>query len=130
MGGATGSGHGNGVGAAASEGHGVGTGHGMGHGATASALGSLNASHANAQAFAHASPNSVVGELAAYANALNHGNLSEAAMALGLAANHSVTAQTVMAVNANLTNSSVLGVSVTPAQAQTIAEMANSAISH
>lgn len=102
----------------------------MGHGATASALGSLNASHANAQAFAHASPNSVVGELAAYANALNHGNLSEAAMALGLAANHSVTAQTVMAVNANLTNSSVLGVSVTPAQAQTIAEMANSAISH
>jgi len=106
----------------------MGAGHGMG--AAASALGSLNASHANAQAFAHASPHSVVGQLAAYASALNHGNLSEAAMALGLAANRAVTTQAVMAVNANLMHASVLSVSVTPAQAQTIAAMANAAVPH
>jgi hypothetical protein len=59
-------------------------------------------------------------------NALNHGNIAEAAMALGLAANNPVTAQTVMAVNANLTNANVLGVPVSPTQAATIAAMANS----
>ena len=37
-----------------------------GKGATASALGALNAAHASAQAFAHASPNSRLGKIKAY----------------------------------------------------------------
>jgi hypothetical protein len=103
----------------------LGVGHGSTTGATAASLGSLNASHASPSAFAHAAPNSVVGQLAAYASALNNGNINAAALALAAAANHSLTAQTVMAVNTNLTAANVLSVSVTPAQAATIAAMAN-----
>jgi len=57
---------------------GNGNGHGNGngnanphdnHGATASSLGGLNAAHASENAFAHASPNSRVGRIAAYREA-------------------------------------------------------------
>ena len=98
---------------------------GRGHGALASAMGSLNASHASQQAFAHASHNSVVGQLAAYASALNQGNLSAAAQSLAKASNHALTAQVVTAVNANLANAGVLSVSVSAAQAAKLAAMAN-----
>jgi len=98
---------------------------GPGHGALASALGSLNASHASKQAFAHASSHSVVGQLAAYAAALNSGNLSAAAKALAKAANHTLTAKVVEAVDTRLTMAGVLSVSVSPAQAAKLAAMAN-----
>jgi len=100
-------------------------GHASSHGVTAASLGSLNASHASAQAFAHASPHSVVGQLSAYAVALNKGDLSAAASALAQAANHSVTAAVVTTVNTNLTQAHVLSVSVSQSQAATIASMAN-----
>jgi len=109
--------------------HGHGAVHGGNTGATAAALGSLNASHASAQAFAHASPNSVVGHLAAYAAALNNGltnaNIATAAQALAKAANHSLTTTVVMAVNNNLTAKGVLNVSVDNTVAAHIASMAN-----
>ena len=50
------------------------SGHGQGHGSLASQLGSLNASHASAQALGHAASPSVVGQLAAYATALSIGH--------------------------------------------------------
>ena len=102
-------------------------------GATASTLGSLNASHASATAFGHASPNSVVGQLSAYAQALNAPNpdIAAAAMALAQAA-HSpapIAASTVTAINTNLNNSGVLGAngfSFGNTNAQAIADQANS----
>ena len=112
------------------------------HGVTASQLGSLNASHASPQGFAHASANSVVGQLGAYAAALNaaavaqaqnntaafQAALANAAMALAQASNHSLSATTVTAVNGNLGSSGVLGPSgmaLGNAQAAGIAAAAN-----
>ena len=84
-------------------------------------------------AFGHASPNSVIGQLSAYATALNHGvtlnNMELAAISLAHAA-HSpgpISAATVMAVNANLKSAGVLSVSVSPSQAATIAGFATAA---
>lgn len=84
----------------------------------ASQMGSLNASHASVEAFAHASPNSVVGELAAYATALNNyattqneAYLAQAAHALALASNNPLSASVVSQVNTNL-STSVLSPSV------------------
>lgn len=89
---------------------GLGVGHGNTTGVTAASLGSLNASHAAPAAFANASPNSVVGQLAGYATALNNSNLAAAAQALAQAA-HSpapLSASSVMAVNTNLNNAGLL----------------------
>ena len=87
-----------------------------GHGATASTLGSLNAAHASDTALAHASSHSRVGELATYKTdiaafraALASNNpiaarqdLAAAAQALARAANKTVTADTVAALNTEL----------------------------
>jgi uncharacterized membrane protein len=97
-------------------------------------MGSLNASHASLEAFAHASPNSVVGQLAAYAQALNNyattqneASLAQAAHALALASNNPLNASVVNAVNANLMSASVLStnLSLSPNEVNAVVEMAN-----
>jgi hypothetical protein len=105
-------------------------------------LGSLNASHASAQAFGHAASPSVVGQLAAYATALNsyatalannqpaqaQQALAAAAQALANAANNTLSASVVTAVNGNLVAGGVLSGSAAAAANQaagTIAGMAN-----
>jgi hypothetical protein len=104
-------------------------GHAGSHGVTAASLGSLNASHASTQAFAHASSHSVVSQLSAYAAALNNGltpaNIAIAAQSLAKAANHSLTPAVVTTVNNNLTAKGVLSVSVSPSVAAQIAAQAN-----
>jgi hypothetical protein len=98
----------------------------MSHGGLASAMGSLNASHASMQAFGHAAPPSVVGQLAAYATALNNGNLPAAAQALAHAANSTLSASVVTAVNSNLVAAGALSASAAAAaNPATIAGMAN-----
>ncbi len=90
-----------------------------GNGSTASSMGSLNASHASPEAFENASAKSRVGQLAAYANAVNQGKLSAAAQALAKASNKALTTESVQAVNANLS------ISMSNQTAANIASMAN-----
>jgi hypothetical protein len=65
-------------------------------------MGSLNASHANANALVNASANSRVGALATYGKAVQQGNLALAAQALAKASNKAVNAAMVNAVNVNM----------------------------
>jgi hypothetical protein len=88
--------------------------------------GRLNAAHASANAMAHASLNSTVGQIASYKAAMeaytatpSQQNLDKAAAALAGVANKGITAQTVTDLN------SVLGVSLTDAKvAEQVADKA------
>jgi hypothetical protein len=91
---------------------------------SASTLGSLNAAHASKNARAHAAPNSAVGAIAAFVNAVESDELSRrqrveaAAQALASRANKPITAPVVSRV-ANLAN-----VEVSRRAARAIAERA------
>lgn len=110
-----GEGHGKGRGRGHAQGgpEGSHTAHGHGnaskHGVSASTLGSLNAAHASETARAHAAPNSAVGAIAAFANAVESEELSDeqrieaAAQALASKANKAITAPVVSKV-ADLAN--------------------------
>lgn len=98
-------------------------------GSTASKLGALNAAHASPNALAHASPNSRVGKIAAYKEAINALNAAitpadvlaaqtAAAQALANAANKSINASTVASLD------SLLGLSVSPANDAAITSQA------
>jgi hypothetical protein len=67
--------------------------------ASASSLGRLNAAHASAQALANASPNSAVGQISAYKDALTDGDLEAAAEALAAVSNKTVTEASVKSLN-------------------------------
>ena len=114
-------GHGKGDTSATADSHGKGhTGHGLGHskghsgisglghnenvnanGMTTAALGSLNAAHASEMGLANAAPNSVVGQISAYLDAISEdpANVEDAAQALAAAANKSIDQAVVEAVN-------------------------------
>lgn len=131
-GGGKGGGNGNGKGGGnKSAAGGETTGHGKsgsapGHNKTKSAksgggLGSLSASNASPTARANAAPNSRVGKIAAYEEALAAGNVEAAAEALGSAANKEITPEVVAQVNANL------GIEATPEEEAEIAALAEEA---
>jgi hypothetical protein len=61
------------------------------NGISAAALGSLNAAHASSTARENASPNSMVGQIAAFADAVESENINAAAEALAAKANKSIT---------------------------------------
>lgn len=61
------------------------------NGISAAALGSLNASNASSTARENASPNSMVGHIAAFGEAVESENINEAAEALAAKANKSIT---------------------------------------
>jgi len=61
------------------------------NGISAAALGSLNAAHASSTARESASPNSMVGQIAAFADAVESENINAAAEALAAKANKSIT---------------------------------------
>lgn len=61
------------------------------HGISAAALGSLNAAHASSTARAHAAPNSMVGQIAAFASAAESNQVEAAAQALAAKANKPIT---------------------------------------
>ncbi len=98
--GGSGKGHGKGIGHGhARSGQGYGHGHGKAskHGVSASTLGSLNAAHASPTARANAAPNSTVGAIAAFVNAVESNEISNrqrieaAAQALASKANKPIT---------------------------------------
>ena len=68
------------------------------NGISAAALGSLNAAHASATARENASPNSMVGHIAAFAEAVESENVNAAAEALAARANKSITPEVVTEV--------------------------------
>ncbi|MGH7125454.1 MAG: hypothetical protein ACREFI_13850 [Stellaceae bacterium] len=90
-------------------------------GLTASALGALNAAHASPNALAHASPNSRVGKIAAYKDAINalnvaNANLAACASNCGALVSAQATAQAnaaqalANAANKSISTTSVVGV--------------------
>ena len=85
---------------------------------SASALGSLNAAHASATARANASSKSMVGQIAAFANAVEANEVEAAAQALAAKANKAITMDVVTEV-ATLAN-----VAVDEQTARAIAERA------
>lgn len=68
------------------------------NGINAAALGSLNASHASATARENASPKSMVGHIAAFADAVESENIDAAAEALAAKANKAITESVVTEV--------------------------------
>lgn len=84
-------------------------------------LGSLSASNASATARANASPNSRVGAIAEYENALAAGDVEAAANALARAANKEISPENVGAVNHNL------GIEATPEEEAEMAALAEAA---
>ena len=68
------------------------------NGISAAALGSLNAAHASSTARENASPNSMVGQIAAFADAVESENINAAAEALAAKANKSITESVVTEV--------------------------------
>ena len=68
------------------------------NGISSAALGSLNASNASSTARRNASPNSMVGTIAAFAEAAESESINEAAEALASKANKSITAPVVTEV--------------------------------
>jgi hypothetical protein len=89
--------------------------------AKTASLGRLNAAHASPRAMERASPQSTVGQIAAYKAAVQDGNMTAAAKALAGVANKSVTTQTVAEFN------DILGVTMTDAQISTVAAQARDA---
>lgn len=86
---------------------------------SASSLGRLNAAHASATAMENASSRSVVGQLGAYKDAVADDDMEKAAEFLATAANHTVTEETVRAVNEKL------GIELDDVQVTKLAEMAS-----
>lgn len=78
-------------------------------GKAASSLGALNAAHASPSALANAAPNSRVGQVAAFARAMEAKDVDAAAQALANASNKSISQSTVESVNA------ILGLHSSPA---------------
>lgn len=68
------------------------------NGISAAALGSLNAAHASSTARENASPNSMVGHIADFADAVESNEINEAADALAAKANKSITPEVVTEV--------------------------------
>ena len=68
------------------------------NGISAAALGSLNAAHASPTARQNASPNSMVGHIAAFADAVESEDINAAAEALAAKANKSITPEVVTEV--------------------------------
>jgi len=87
-------------------------------GTKSASLGKLNAAHASVRGLAHASPNSTVGQIAAYKSAMQAGDVEAAATALAGVANKGVTTQTVSELNA------LVGVTATQAQVAAVAQQA------
>ena len=83
--------------------HAGGNGHGHGHDSADVAgdekLGSLNAAHASETARAHAAPNSKVGKIASYEQAVQDGDIAGAAADLADAANKAIVEPVVHALN-------------------------------
>ena len=97
-----------------------------GKGSTASALGALNAAHASANALAHASPNSRVGKVAAYKDAINSLNTTNANLAAAQSAfNANPTPANQMALN----DAIAAQATAQAAAAQALANAANKSIS-
>ena len=95
-------------------------------GAMASTLGALNAAHASPNALAHASPNSRVGHVAAYKEAVNGLNTANANLAAAQAAfNASPTTANAMA----LANAQTAQTNAQATAAQALATAANKSIS-
>lgn len=118
----TGLGHVKGKGLGHTKGHGVSAtddGAPKGKGLTASSLGRLNAAHASDTARAHAAPNSTVGRIAAFGNALEAGDIEAAAEALADAANKSISPDVVSAT------AGLMGVDVDEATAEAVSDAAN-----
>jgi hypothetical protein len=67
--------------------------------ARSAALGRVNAAHASTRAFDRAAPNSAVGRMAAYQQALLDNDLDKAAAVLAAASNKSVSTETVRGLN-------------------------------
>ena len=88
-------------------------------GKTASALGRLNAAHASSTAVENAAPNSAVGAIAAYSEAVLDGDIAVAAQSLARAANKMIDATVVAEVNAEL------GLDVDEETTEAIADLAN-----
>ncbi len=88
------------------------------NGISAAALGSLNAANASATARDNASPNSMVGHIAAFAEAAESENINAAAEALAAKANKSITPEVVNEV------SRLAEVEVSPETADAIAARA------
>lgn len=68
------------------------------NGISAAALGSLNAAHASAKARENASPNSMVGHIADFADAVESNEIDRAAAALAAKSNKSITPEVVTEV--------------------------------
>jgi hypothetical protein len=95
-------------------------------GSAASTLGALNAAHASPNALAHASPNSRVGKIAAYKDAvaaLNTANTNLAAAQAAFAANPNAVTQ------ADLTAAQAAQAAAQASTAQALANAANKSIS-
>ncbi|HEY7385628.1 MAG TPA: hypothetical protein VH743_18365 [Beijerinckiaceae bacterium] len=105
-------------GAAATRDTSRGSGAKQGNAAKAASLGKLNAAHASQAALAQASPNSAVGQIAAYKAAVERGDLDKAAAVLAGLANKDITASTVAELNG------LLGVTLTEAETATVAQQA------
>jgi hypothetical protein len=88
------------------------------NGISAAALGSLNAAHASSTARENASPNSMVGQIAAFADAVESENINAAAEALAVKANKSITEPVVTEV------ARLVGVEVSEENASAIATRA------